>query len=489
VHPGGRGPGRIDRLGRHAAAGAGRGGDLLRRLRDARGGGALPRSAARVERSLTSDVVAHDRDPDGNGIFDEGNGLTTRIEGPWGQGNNFNREVSVSRDGRWVVFETDASNFVSGDFNGKPDVFRYDRVSGTLELVTRSWSGGVADKGGTKPSISGDGNLVAFASNSTDLTPTLATTTHIYVRDMAAGLTTMVSLGPGGVTNDGSCNSPSISADGTAVSFDSRSTNLHPLDTDTFEDVYVRDLVADTTDLVSVSSLGVKSWSPSGWWNCKESEISDDGQRVAFRSNATNLTMNATRWTDVFLFDRGTRQMLRASIETRGWPGNAESAGYTGLDISGDGRAVVFESESDNLVDWDTNDQGDIFVHQTCKNVAIELGYGLEGGSHWTATLGVCGSLASGDTALARVVLGAEDARGVLFVSTVSNPRPFYGGTLVPDFPMSPVGMSTDDEGVGTAILSGGGGPQDLYLQWACRDSGAIQGVGLSNAVRITLLP
>ncbi len=137
----------------------------------------------------------------------------------------------LSADGRFVVFTSSASDLVAGDTNGATDVFVRDLSTGTTQLVSVGNSGAQGDAGSFNPSISADGRYVAFASSADNLVSGDTNgVSDVFVRDLVNHTTTLVSVdngqGPTPVQGDGASFDPSISADGTKVAFTSDASNL-----------------------------------------------------------------------------------------------------------------------------------------------------------------------------------------------------------------------------------------------------------------------
>jgi Tol biopolymer transport system component len=264
----------------------------------------------------------------------------------------------VSADGRFVAFTSGASNLVPGD-TAWNDVFIRDRQSGTTERLSLDSAGNQAN-GDSRTyglSMSNDGRFVAFYSEANNLVPgDLNGGTDIFVRDRLNGTIERVSLAWNGAEGDGSSWYPAISADGRYVVFTSLSTNLVPGDSNGMKDVFVRDRQAGTTERVSVSSAGTQSMG-----NSALGSISADGRYVTFESNAQNLVHGDTngRW-DAFVRDRQTGTTRRVSVATDGSQGNSDSGVAI---VCGNGRYVAFWSTASNLVAGDTNGQPDIFLH------------------------------------------------------------------------------------------------------------------------------
>lgn len=266
--------------------------------------------------NATRDVFVHDRDTDGDGIFDEPGAVSTErvsVDSTGTQGDGLSRDGVISGDGRFVAFPSIASNLVPADGTNIVDVYLHDRTTGTTELVSVDSAGNQSegDNFSPRPAISADGRFVAFNSFASDL----------------------------------------VSGD----------TNVCPPAVGRCADVFVRDRIAGTTERVSVDSAGTQSDAGSG-----SSAISDDGRYVAFNSGATNLVSNDTNGaSDVFLHDRQTGITIRISVDSGGIQGNGSSRlAFINEDaISGDGRFVAFESAATNLVAGDTNGVTDVFVH------------------------------------------------------------------------------------------------------------------------------
>jgi Tol biopolymer transport system component len=304
-----------------------------------------------------------------------GAGPTTRVSvnSAGVQADGFSGNIpSISADGRFVAFQSDATNLVPGDDNGVPDVFVHDRKTGTTERVSVSSSGAQANSvtglGSVLPAISANGRFVAFVSDADNL---LAGVTnynfayHVFVHDRKTGTTELVSVdSAGGEAGTFCCPGlarPAISANGKLVAFVSRSPNL-VADRSTFH-VFVHDRSTGITTPVSVDSAGAPanffghSFAPS---------MSANGRFVAFESDATNFVAGDDNGvTDIFVHDRITGTTTRVSVgqpDTQGIPVQGDGASRR-PSISANGRFVAFDSEAPNLVVGDTNGASDVFVH------------------------------------------------------------------------------------------------------------------------------
>ena len=316
-------------------------------------------------------------------------GLTRRVSvaSDGTEGDRRSAIAAISGDGRIVVFDSFSTNLVPDDTNGEFDVFAHDAATGVTERVSLSDGGQEVTAGASSsPDVSADGGVVAFESFSPDVVAGDTNGTwDIFVRDRSGGSTERVSVAADGGNPDGYSIRPSVSADGRYVAFASLATNLVPVDTNSRQDIFVRDRLLGVTTLVSVSSPPAAqqatslSFLPS---------ISADGRHVAFESSASNLVVGDTNLApDVFVHDRETGATTRVSVASDGTQGSVVDAvqtnrGADGARISGDGRYVVFSSYFSNLVPGDTNGTSDVFVHdrQTATTTRVSVdGSGTQG--------------------------------------------------------------------------------------------------------------
>lgn len=185
-------------------------------------------------------------------------------------------DPAITPDGRFVAFRSEAANLVTGDTPMTPDIFVYDRTNMTMTLVSAG-----AFTGSAEPVLSQNGNLVAF-------TALAAGIRQVFLRDLAAGTTTLVSagaLGPG----DADSVSPSMTPDGMSVAFASTSSNLGGFpDPQGFSDVFVIDLTTGALTQVSISTDGLSN----GDGDSTEPSLSPDGSFMAYISDALNVADN-----------------------------------------------------------------------------------------------------------------------------------------------------------------------------------------------------
>ncbi len=270
------------------------------------------------------------------------------------------RRPTISADGRYVAFESGSTNLVPGDANGTEDIFVRDLVSGETTRVSLGVAGAQGDGWSHDPAISADGRYVAFESWATNLVPGDTNIAgDIFVRDLVSGETTRVSVGAAGAQGDWWSHDPAISADGRYVAFESQATNLVPGDTNGGADIFVRDLVSGETTRVSVGVAGDLAGEVELNWSAA---ISADGRYVAWASAATNLVDGDTNAIDdIFVRDLVSGVTTRVSVGAAGAQGDGWSADAA---ISADGRYVAFSSIATNLVDGDNNALEDVFVRR-----------------------------------------------------------------------------------------------------------------------------
>ncbi len=152
-------------------------------------------------------------------------------------------DPSISADGRFVTFSSKASNLVPGDTNFSQDIFVRDLSTNTTARVSVSGAGNQGNSNSRSPSISGNGRFVAFASDASNLVPGDTNGAQdIFVRDLSTNTNTRVSVSSTGNQANQDCFTPSISADGRFVAFNSSASNLVPGDTNNENDIFVRDL-------------------------------------------------------------------------------------------------------------------------------------------------------------------------------------------------------------------------------------------------------
>ncbi len=345
-------------------------------------------------------------------VRDRTSGVTTRVSvaSNGDQANGSSYSPSISADGRYVAFQSDASNLVPNDSNGHSDIFIHDLQTGATSIVSLAWDGSAANGDSTDPSLSADGLYVAFTSGASNLvandidgvadvfvravavgqtvragtingqdldsrgssgasisndgryTAFSSQTTRlgpsydhpeIYVYDRNLGSSTMASVSDDSTPSNGSTYRPSISGNGEYVVFDSGdATNLV---SGYVGGVFLRDLRTNVTTAVSAAGMAAV--------------LNADGRYVVFAADRQLLSPDDTsQLTDIYRFDRQTGKTVRVSVNASGDPGNADSGTYQlgasghAAALSSGGEFVAFTSKASNLVAGDTNNDWDIFV-------------------------------------------------------------------------------------------------------------------------------
>jgi len=242
-----------------------------------------------------------------------------------GSGVNATTVPSLSDDGSTIAFDAPDGNLVANDRNHENDVFVRNFTSQTTAIVSDhdpSLSS-VTPSGGASAfvasSVSANGRYVAFFSDADNVTPNDTNGYRdVFVRDLMTGTNVPVSLNTNGVTGDGISTDASISGDGRYVAFTSSADDLVPNDTNSAQDVFVRDLQAGTTTLVSVSTNGINSGNGDSF----SPTISANGRYVLFHGKASNLALGSfgTGYENLFLRDliAGTTYALTAGGSTTG---------------------------------------------------------------------------------------------------------------------------------------------------------------------------
>jgi Tol biopolymer transport system component len=304
-------------------------------------------------------------------------GVTERAsvasDGTQGNGDSGNTQISISADGRYVVFDSIATNLVNGDTNGSWDAFVHDRQTGVTERISVASDGTQGNGASYGGSITVDGRFVAFFSEASNLVSEDTNgKSDVFVHDRQTGVTERVSIATDSTQGDRDSEYPSISADGRVVAFDSGASNLVSGDNNLKMDVFVHDRQTGVTERLSVASDGTE-----GNGHSYTGEITADGHYVVFLSYASNLVSedtNATR--DIFVYDRQTDKTERVSVASDGTQGNDWSEHPS---ISADGRYVAFSSQASNLVTEDINGSSDVFAHDRQTGVTVRVSVASDG--------------------------------------------------------------------------------------------------------------
>jgi Tol biopolymer transport system component len=423
--------------------------------------------------------------------------------------NSSSYDPSISGDGRYVVFASNASNLVSGDNNNMSDVFLvnrdpdgngiFDEQPYTFERISVDLNGYESHGFCMSPCVSDDGSRILFLSDAPDLVANdYNGTNDAFLWDLWWGTMERVDVDSNGDEANNGCSFADLSADGNVVAFCSYSDNLAPFDTNSLPDVFVRDLYSGTTELVSTDPYGVPGDLQSYVFrHC----LSFDGRFVAFQSFADDLTIDTNFQSDIFIRDRWNRTTALVSVASNGVQGNGGSWNPT---LSAYGSRLTFVSTSDNLVSGDGNANGDIFLRDLNSGTTTLVSASANGGSSngWSgnATVSADGSMVAlssdasdlvnmGDTAGHRDVFLADLAAGTTrYVSAIPAGEangPSMSTSNDSDAPTRPV-LSKDGRYVAfesdatNLIESDGNGAQDVFV--ADRTTGAMVRVSVSSS-------
>ncbi|MHB9133485.1 MAG: hypothetical protein ACYDBB_20665 [Armatimonadota bacterium] len=297
-----------------------------------------------MEKKTTTRVSCAADGTEGNG--DSGYDVNGSISG-----------LSISGDGRWVVFASTAENLVPNDTNRRGDIFVYDVLSEKLSCASIDAKG--KPSGGMMPSVNDDGSYIFFLGNGM----------NVLIRKPLPPVTPPISRVPDmpgyeritctidGTAVNGETAALAMSEDGRYLAFSSTANNLAPDDTNDVADVFVRDRQQKTTVRISMGLNGKQADRASGE---KGLSFSGDGRYVAYTSAASNLVEKDSNFRDdIFLCDVQTGKTRRVSISVKGEQANGISRNPV---LTRDGRYLAFTSAADNLVPDDTNESWDIFV-------------------------------------------------------------------------------------------------------------------------------
>jgi Tol biopolymer transport system component len=313
-----------------------------------------------------SGIYLYDRDPDENGVYDEGNGFNTLISlrmngdaAAW-----LGVETRISGNGRWITYHSLDSDIVVGDTNGFTDVFLYDRVTGQTVRGSLGPGGVEGDADSWAADLSYDGRCLVFVSGADSFAPHQANR-DLYFRDRdpdgngifdeGNAIIELVSQSTAGVFGNHDSDRARISGDGNRIIFQSVATTLVTGFIYSDVRIFLREISSGTTLLASVDSFGNSASTHS-----YNADISPDGRYVSFHSDSYNLVAGDVNGVqDVFLHDLSTGLTSLVSYGPAGLWGDKRSD-YSALPVGA--TSVIFASEATNFVPNDTNNRADIFA-------------------------------------------------------------------------------------------------------------------------------
>jgi hypothetical protein len=285
--------------------------------------------------------------------------------------------LNMTPDGRFISF---VANVAGNSPAVNTAIYLWDAQTGTNTLVSMNRDSGLVSDGiCSSPSVSSNGQFVAFIGSGTNLVAnSLAGEFHVYIRDQQAGITKLVDGNTNGVGSGVSpVTFPGLSADGRFMVFDCVNGNLVPNDRNHADDVFVRDMVAETTELISVPDPTLTSHTPNGISGFYPGSVSADGRYVAFSSDADDLIPGDTNsQRNVFVRDLLLGTNVLVSADTNGVAASGFSFEPA---ISGDGRYVAFSSYANNLIAGDANITQDVFLRDLPMRTTRLVSASLDG--------------------------------------------------------------------------------------------------------------
>jgi Tol biopolymer transport system component len=280
---------------------------------------------------------------------------------------------AASNNGAFVAFDSVAPNLVDGDTNNSYDIFLRNVAAGTTTRISMGPGGEQSAYASTGPSISADGRYVVFQSSGDNLvTGDTNNKTDVFLYDAVTASLSRVSVGATGTQANGNSFSPNISPNGRYVTFTSDATNLVLGDTNAYDDIFIKDLQTGAVRRIMGSSQ------PNG--ASAHSSVTSNGS-VVFLSSASNLVSGDTNARmDVFLYDAATYEFSRANVKP--WGGQTTPTTSTQSDaprVSDNGRYVVFSSSAPDVVSGDTNGYDDIFVRDRVAGTTTRVSTSSDG--------------------------------------------------------------------------------------------------------------
>jgi len=335
------------------------------------------------------------------------------------QGNNNSLYPVFSADGTQVAFQSNASNLVAGDTNGKADIFVKNLSTGAVKRVSTDSSGAQGNDNSESPVFSADGTKVAFTSYASNLVAgDTNSAPDIFVKNLSTGAVTQVSTDSSGVQGNNYNFTSVFSADGTQVAFSSAASNLVVGDTNNQPDIFIKNLSTGVVRRVSTDNGGTQgshtSYSPV---------FSADGAQVLFESYASNLVVGDTNnRSDIFVKNLSTGVVTRVSTDSSGAQGNNHSNSAV---FSADGTQVAFRSSASNLVVGDTNnDAYDVFVKNLSTGVLTRVSTsssGEQGNNHsYKPVFSADGTQVAFSSAASNLVAGDTNGAPDIFFKNLS---------------------------------------------------------------------
>jgi hypothetical protein len=278
--------------------------------------------------------------------------ISVGINGEEGNGDSY--APSISGDGKSVAFESYSTNLISSDKNGFRDIFIWQSETNKIERVSIGIDGSEPNAESYEACLSGDGKLVAFTSAASNISVTEkgVSNNNVFLYDMQNNKTSMISIDPFARKGGGGSN-PSISFDGNRIAFYSHTGSLVSNDNNGLWDIFLWDKNNSTLKRVSFTTDGKERNQGNESANrIVAPAISGNGQFIAYSTTATNMISgNTNNFQNVFVYDIDKNSTVIASKSSDGSPGNADSPIEQGekIAISYDGKWVAFATKASNL--------------------------------------------------------------------------------------------------------------------------------------------
>lgn len=276
----------------------------------------------------------------------------------------------VGEEGRYVVFVSSSAGF-AGSPGKHRQIFLRDRNAGSTKIISAAPNGEEGNGDSFAPVIAADGSAVAFESYSSNLVEQDKNGVRdIFIWHAATNKIETVSIGEGGKEANAESYEPTISGDGSLVAFTSTASNISLTEKGVSNNnVFLRDLQKGTTIMISIDPLAHKGGGGS------KPSISFDGSRIAFYSHTATLVPNDNNgiW-DIFLWDKNSAQLQRISLTADGKEreqGNESANRVVSPAISGNGRYIAFATTASNMVPGDNNNFQDVFVYDINTNTTV----------------------------------------------------------------------------------------------------------------------
>ncbi len=291
------------------------------------------------------------------------------------EANESSHFPAVSGDGKVVSFGSNANNIVRRDWNNAQDVFVRDLATGVNTRVSVATDGTAGNGGSLAPSLSHDGRFVAFQSTARNLVPgDTNSVADIFVHDRQTSTTTRVSVATDGTQADAASRDARMSADGRWVVFSTTATNLVPGAVGKNRKVLVHDRQTGSTSEVSVRPDGT-----SGTKNSEAPTISADGRYVAFLSYDHDIVPATRRhYNSAYVRDLHTGTTVRANTTPLADLGHAIVSPNTTVTVSPDGRYATFFTDG-TMVAEDTNNVADAYRYELATGEVVRVSVGTDG--------------------------------------------------------------------------------------------------------------